>query len=311
MTRSTVQPYSRDHLASLTEYEWRNLSLDGFFLAMAPLVTSSFSSSIKRNLFPDQYLSRDDILSELYVEGMPRLIRKHQRSTDIPPADRFGTLYGALRAVAKTVLVKKMPELTPLPSYVDIDTVSACEVSTYDPPDENIPECRAAAERDLIRMMESLRSSFTPRQYRVLYALVFDGLNLKEISQAENCLEPNAWWSIEQLRIRLYEMLPLHLQERLEFLTMMPKRLRDDRLQKAIKPIRHHFTDDEYTTLLSVLLNPGKPINTAPIPTESSMKVFLAHLRQKLCSRLPALCSNEKHFLLSIFDEHTGKLISS
>ena len=322
--------FSRVHLASLSRHEWGNIDLRAFFDEYSERVISSFIGVHGKKLHLDSFIERHDLISDLFIEGFPRLERRHANHLDVEPINRFGLLYGALIATANTVLRSNIPQYTPIfamifdkngaknpdynasdndffDNYLLVERQMADEL-THRPTEEIIDELRYN-ELQLNRMLELKRSQFTPRQFAILRSVIVDGASLAELAAQEDCQQANMWWSIEQLRIKLFDMLQSDDQCHDAYVGVLPKRARDKKLKAAITPFKNFFSEQEFQLLTLILTKPAPPralAETVQIP-ESTLDTIVTQLRAKICDALPVLCDADGNFVLATFDRYTEK----
>lgn len=310
--------YNADYLASMSKYQFAEVSVSQFILQFGERVISTLIGSSTVRLADKSFLHRDELFSQLYIDALERLERTLAKGLDTAPDMRFAMLYGSLSSVANTVLRRRIPLMNQISNmdgsgqYIDVYSesgfASGDEVASHQHSDSCAAlEAREIAENALIVTLERLRHHFTPRQFRLLTVLVEGGYSVKELSVLEGCSGTKLWWSIEQIRSKLFTLIPEELRGSDDVLSLMPKRLRDSQLEQMVTQMGFSKKDSQNLIFLLTQMPKPEQLSTFDLSIKK-VSNLLKKARSTLCEVHPSFCSdNETHHIEGVITRYLNK----
>lgn len=284
--------YNAADLAGLSPNDWIGLDLNAFFMEHSGRVVSELLAHIGSAAITGGVVERNDLVSMLYLEGMPRLSRALASNSHRVGGDRFKLLYGTLRSVSRTVVISQLPSITPVigdsfealmeqrdrfqldsqpefPPFHNSFSHSAPQFAASSILASNIDEMVSfidgeevvasemlAYETLLGERLEMKRGELTTTQYRSLYETFFRS------TPSVNDSDPVTPATLENIRCKLYRMVPPELRDDYQLLSVLPRRERSSYLQRALLAANtKRFNPDELSLLESVLVKMENPHN--------------------------------------------------
>jgi hypothetical protein len=333
--------YSAEDLLLLDGSQWLEVDLDGFFIEHSGRVISELLGYIGGGVLEGGVLERDDLTSSLYIEAMPRLQRALAANPLREGGERFKLLYGVLRSASRTALLSHLPSITPFVGY-SLDVLMEqlesvhddCSVLTRNQPspsssqffassvlEQFSTECSTSIndtdsvlarmlhdEKLLGERLELKRGDLTTTQYKALYGLFFSP-RPSDIAHDK----PATPATLENIRCKLYRMVPDKLKGRYELLSVLPRRERATYLERVL--LSEHsasFTSEELQLIKRVLIKIENPRNFAPNKNDIHEVWFLIQrLRNKVLPLLDVPSSAKDSFIPACFNYYLERHFES